>query len=158
MEQHFLVSPEALEVLVRHAGIRPTDRVVELGAGSGTVAAALPPCALTLVELDAELAENLRRRFPEARVVQGDALEALDGLHFEVLLSNLPHALTKPLLKRLREKRFQRALVAMHEDENLEALENGLRLEPLRVLHERDFSPPQPFKSKLVRVTHKQVD
>jgi 16S rRNA A1518/A1519 N6-dimethyltransferase RsmA/KsgA/DIM1 with predicted DNA glycosylase/AP lyase activity len=40
--QHFLVSPEKLAKLVAAAGIRPTDDVLEVGAGIGTVARALP--------------------------------------------------------------------------------------------------------------------
>lgn len=154
MEQHFLTSPAKLGVLVKTAAIAPADRVLELGSGGGTVAAALPLCQLTLVELDAQLAENLRNRFPEATVLHEDALAGLDRLEFDVLLANLPHTLTIAVLKRLSSKTFRRAVLAVHEADDLAqltALAGGrLRLTPLLTLDKNDFTPPQPFKSKLV--------
>lgn len=55
-----------------------TGLVVELGAGTGVVTAALlergvAPQRLIVVERAAALAEHLRRRFPHVAVVQGDA-------------------------------------------------------------------------------------
>ena len=51
--QHFLISAEKLAMLVAAANIRPTDGVLEVGAGIGTVARALPKSrSLTVVELD----------------------------------------------------------------------------------------------------------
>lgn len=154
MEQHFLTAPEKLRALARAAAITSADRVLELGSGGGTVAAALPPCRLTLVELDARLAEGLRRRFPGATVVQDDALAALVQLEFDVLLANLPHTLTEPVLKRLSAKTFRRAVLAVHEADDLTRLTasagRNLRLTTLVTLVESDFSPPQPFRSKLV--------
>jgi 16S rRNA A1518/A1519 N6-dimethyltransferase RsmA/KsgA/DIM1 with predicted DNA glycosylase/AP lyase activity len=156
-EQYFLTNPEKLRVLVEAARIESHTRVLELGAGGGTVAAALPRCTLTLVELDATLTERLRQRFPNAAVLQEDALAALERLEFDVLLSNLPHALTLGVLERLREKHFQRALVAIHERDDLDTLEarSGCAVTSLGILGESDFSPPQPFKSKLILVTPK---
>lgn len=40
--QYFLVSPEKLDTLFGAAKIRATDRVVELGAGAGTIARCVP--------------------------------------------------------------------------------------------------------------------
>lgn len=157
MEQHFLTHPGKLAVLVAAAGILPGERVLELGSGAGTVAAALPPCKLTLVELDPELAAALRARFPGAVVWQGDALEALDKCPAEVILSNLPHTLTAPVLAHLATKPFRRAVVAVRQDDALAALQAmvgaALELTPLVALEEGDFTPPQPFKSKLVLLT-----
>ena len=51
--QHFLVSAEKLSKLVAAAGITPADDVLEVGAGIGTVARALPKSrSLTVVEFD----------------------------------------------------------------------------------------------------------
>lgn len=73
--QHFLVSAPKLSELVAAAGILPTDDVLEVGAGIGTVARALPRSrSLTVVEFDKRFIEVLmdrgredyRRRFPSA--------------------------------------------------------------------------------------------
>ena len=54
--QHFLVSADKLSMLVAAAGIRPTDEVLEVGAGIGTVARELPQSrSLTVAELDERL-------------------------------------------------------------------------------------------------------
>lgn len=144
--------------LVEAAGIAPTDRVLELGSGGGTVAAVLPPCALTLVELDARLAAGLHTRFPGAVVLQADALEALGRTDADIILANLPHTLTEAVLACLGEKTFRRALIAVHEGDDVARLERvaggRLRLEPLFTLAGDDFTPPQPFGSRMVRATH----
>ena len=80
-----------------------TRRVIELGGGTGVFTAAMlargiAPSELMVVELNAELSEHLRRRFPQARVVQGDARElpALtktngfdDGVPVDAVISGL---------------------------------------------------------------------
>lgn len=52
--------------------------VVEIGAGSGVVTSALlarglPPERLVVFERDRELARHLQRRYPDVRIVSGDA-------------------------------------------------------------------------------------
>jgi 16S rRNA A1518/A1519 N6-dimethyltransferase RsmA/KsgA/DIM1 with predicted DNA glycosylase/AP lyase activity len=42
LDQHFLSNPVKLALLVETAGIQPTDHVVEVGAGIGTVAEHIP--------------------------------------------------------------------------------------------------------------------
>ncbi len=157
MEQYFLTSPEKLAALVRAARLGAGDRVLELGAGGGTVARALPPCELTLAELEPRLAQSLREQFPNAAVLQEDALAVLERLDADVILSNLPHALTTDVLKILRRKAFRRALVAVHADDDVGALSRLLggkyRLEPVLTLEKADFTPPQPFRSKVLLLT-----
>src|SRR3954465_5436909 len=75
-DQHFLVAEDKLRLIVKAAGIRHSDSVIEIGAGVGTGASKLPPCEhLTLVELDERLIEPLRASVPHAEVIHGDAIE-----------------------------------------------------------------------------------
>lgn len=75
--------------------------VLELGSGTGPISGALfdagiPPDRVVLVEREPELASYLRRRFPAARVVQGDATQIRAILEREklkrlaVVVSSLP--------------------------------------------------------------------
>jgi 16S rRNA A1518/A1519 N6-dimethyltransferase RsmA/KsgA/DIM1 with predicted DNA glycosylase/AP lyase activity len=81
LDQYFLVSPDKVALLIDAADIRPTDDVVELGAGIGTVASNIPECAsLTVIELDARLAQVLRKRLQRAVIIQGDALSLVRDL------------------------------------------------------------------------------
>ena len=74
--------------------------VLELGAGTGSITAALlergiDPERLILVELSSELAKHLRQRFPHLRLIHGDAvhLKTLLGEDYqriESVVSGLP--------------------------------------------------------------------
>src|ERR1035438_3843588 len=111
LEQHFLVSPEKLSKLIGAAGIRPTDDVLEVGAGIGTVARRLPKSrSLTVVELDKRLIESLRGNVPQARVLQGDALEIIQKVPFDVLIGNLPNTVTESLIGLMPGLSFRTAI------------------------------------------------
>lgn len=81
--------------------------LIELGAGTGSVTAALraavPGAPLLAVELQANLAEGLRRRFPDIEVTCAPAHEVLAGRGPEapadaVLVSSLPfRSLPEPM-------------------------------------------------------------
>jgi 16S rRNA A1518/A1519 N6-dimethyltransferase RsmA/KsgA/DIM1 with predicted DNA glycosylase/AP lyase activity len=97
--QYFLVSADKLSKLVTVAGIRPTDDVLEVGVGIGTVARALPKSrSLTVVELDERLVGFLCQNAPHAKVLRGDALEIIRSFSFDVLIGNLPHKVTESLI------------------------------------------------------------
>ncbi|WP_161958881.1 class I SAM-dependent methyltransferase [Ferruginivarius sediminum] len=103
-------SSRALARLVaRNAVTSPDDTVVELGAGTGTVTRALVEAGLdegrlVLIELDRDLVAYLRRRFPSATVIEGDASRPYDILprdsigKVDTVISGIP-ALQFPLEK-----------------------------------------------------------
>jgi phosphatidylethanolamine/phosphatidyl-N-methylethanolamine N-methyltransferase len=95
--------------------------VIELGPGTGPITEALveqgvDPARLVLVEFNPKFCELLRRRFPAATVVQGDAYRLRDSLaeltrhEASAVVSGLP-LMTKPLKTRLRLLREAFALL-----------------------------------------------
>lgn len=161
LDQHFLCNPEKIARLVDAAGIREGDRVAELGAGVGTVAAEVPEeASLTLVELDPALCARLRERFAKregVRVVRGDALAYLAGAKAgdetpDVIISNLPAELTSRVLDALAGMRFRTAVVAVRTGQDLAPWEGRLEVEAVETLEPGDFSPRQPFASEVIRV------
>lgn len=71
-------SPALCRRLVRLAWPDPGRAVLELGAGTGVISAALlaaglAPERLVLNEIDPDLVALLRRRFPAVTVIEGDA-------------------------------------------------------------------------------------
>ncbi|MGD8495802.1 MAG: 16S rRNA (adenine(1518)-N(6)/adenine(1519)-N(6))-dimethyltransferase RsmA [Gemmatimonadales bacterium] len=116
LSQNFLVDHNIRRKLVETLGAGPEDVVLEVGPGHGELSELLVGRVrqLLLVEKDDRLAPELRRRWDgrdDVRVVHGDALEvdlsallvtALDaGATGPRLISNLPYAITSPLLFRL---------------------------------------------------------
>jgi len=108
--QNFVADPNTVRRVVRLAGVGPGDRVVEIGAGLGSLTLALLEvgAAVTAVELDRHLLPILRAvAEPQgARVVEGDAMD-LDwpGLLGPVdagapwaLVANLPYNIATPLV------------------------------------------------------------
>jgi 16S rRNA A1518/A1519 N6-dimethyltransferase RsmA/KsgA/DIM1 with predicted DNA glycosylase/AP lyase activity len=152
-EQHFLVSPEKLSQLVAAAGIRSSDDVIELGAGVGTVARVLPRSrSLTVVELDDRLLAHLRRNVPHANVVQGDALEIISTMSFDVLIGNLPHRVTEALLQVMPALSFRTAVLAVGETTDLGQLGTEFSWSEVTRITGDDFVPPQSGVSRIVRV------
>ena len=75
--QNFVVDPNTVERVARLAGVGPGDRVVEVGAGLGslTVALARTGAEVTAVEIDHRLVCELPSLVPgTVRVVEADAL------------------------------------------------------------------------------------
>jgi 16S rRNA A1518/A1519 N6-dimethyltransferase RsmA/KsgA/DIM1 with predicted DNA glycosylase/AP lyase activity len=151
--QHFLVSGEKLAKLIAAAGIRPADEVLEAGAGIGTVARVLPRSrSLTVIELDKRLIGVLRQNVPHAKVLQGDALEIIGSISFDVLIGNLPHAVTESLLMLMPRLSFRTAILAVGESTDLGKLGAAFSWSEVTRITGDDFLPPQPSVSRVVKV------
>lgn len=154
LQQHFLVSAEKLSKLIAAADIQPTDDVLEVGAGIGTVARALPKSrSLTAIELDERLIGFLRQNIPNAKIIQGDALEIIHSFSFNVLIGNLPNTITESLLELMPRLSFRTAILAVGESTDLDKLGSTFSWSEVTRISGDDFLPPQPSVSRIVRVT-----
>jgi len=91
---------------VRHAGIRPADLVLDLGAGTGAITAPLAAAGARVlaVERDERLARRLTRRFAgddRVRVVHGDLLRIPLPRRRHLVVANIPFSTATALLHRL---------------------------------------------------------
>jgi 16S rRNA (adenine1518-N6/adenine1519-N6)-dimethyltransferase len=111
--QNFLVDPNLARAIVADAGIEPGDRVVEVGAGLGSLTVALAEVAaeVVAVEADRSLVQALREVVGDddrVRVVEGDALRMdwsaeLRGTPWR-MVSNLPYNVAVPLVFRMLDE------------------------------------------------------
>lgn len=100
--QHFLRPPYAAE-LVRDAGLRSGDVVVDVGAGNGRLTAHLARVAgrVVAIELDPRLATALRGRWPNVDVIEADAADVRMPPEPFRVVANLPFSRTNDLLHHL---------------------------------------------------------
>lgn len=128
--QNFVVDPNTISRIVRAAGVGPDDVVVEVGPGLGSLTLGLLPhvAAVTAIEIDARLADELPAtiadRAPELAgrltVVTADALRIteLPGPAPTALVANLPYNIAVPVLLQLlaRFPTIGRALVLVQAE------------------------------------------
>lgn len=104
--QNFVADPNTVRRIARLARVGPGDRVVEVGAGLGSLTLALAEtgATVTAVEVDAGLAAVLREMFEghaTVSVVEVDAMTAdwsSIAAPGSVLVANLPYNVATPLV------------------------------------------------------------
>lgn len=175
--QHFLASPGILARIVAGLAPAPEDRVLEIGPGRGVLTAALlaTGASVAAIEIDRDLARQLRDRFPDLTLLEGDALEAdwsevvgapAGGY---LLVGNLPYNITSPLLEKaltpplparavfLVQKEVADRIVAQPGTRAYGALTVGIgaaaTVERLVVVPPGAFRPPPKVDSALILLT-----
>ena len=108
--QNFLQDPFALEKIVAAAQIEPTDIVLEIGPGLGSLTRYLAASAkeVIAVELDQELLAPLQSvlsPYQNVQVIQGDilklALEDLINTSDYLVVANIPYYITSAVIRHL---------------------------------------------------------
>jgi 16S rRNA (adenine1518-N6/adenine1519-N6)-dimethyltransferase len=125
--QNFVVDPNTVRRIARIAALHPGDRVVEIGAGFGSLTLALAETGaqVTAIEIDSGLVPLLRSVVEPAgvTVVEGDALTldwdtVLADADSWILVANLPYNVATPLVVTLLETvpRVERMLVMIQAE------------------------------------------
>jgi 16S rRNA (adenine1518-N6/adenine1519-N6)-dimethyltransferase len=115
--QHFLVDAGVISRLVDYAELRSTDRVLEIGPGTGNLTRVLAERAGSVyaIEVDPALAEDLRGRFANVEVIRGDALK-VELPRCNKIVSNLPYQISSQITYRFLKRPFDLA-VLMYQKE-----------------------------------------
>ncbi len=125
--QNFLADHNALLKIVRDAEIGLEDRVLEIGAGLGSLTRLLAVSArsVTAIEIDRELfpvLEAVTEPFENVRLVEGDVLKipmetlfAADGYK---VVANIPYYITSAVIRHLLEApvRPERVVLTMQRE------------------------------------------
>ncbi|KAI9068832.1 rRNA adenine dimethylase [Trametes sanguinea] len=174
--QHILKNPQTAQSIVDAANLRPTDKVLEVGPGTGNLTVRILEKAkhVTAVEMDPRMAAELTKRVqgkPEQRkleIIIGDFVKA-DLPYFDVCISNTPYQISSPLVFRLLSHRplfrvailmFQREfatrLVATPGSALWSRLSANVQLyskvDLIMHVNKNNFRPPPKVESSVVRV------
>ena len=105
--QHFLNDAGVLQRITDAVALRPAQRVLEIGPGTGALTeylAAIEGTRYTAIEIDRDLVPQLQQRFPALQVINADVLSvdlqqllgtATDGWR---VVGNLPYNISSPLI------------------------------------------------------------
>ena len=111
--QNFLQDPFALETIVSAAELQPTDTVLEIGPGLGSLTRYLAVAAedVVAVELDQNLLPPLRAvlaPYQNVRLIQGDILklspQELIAENKYLVVANIPYYITSAVIRHLLEQ------------------------------------------------------
>lgn len=116
--QNFLTDERVAQRHVDYADIQPGDRVLEVGPGLGILTNILIERSddVTCIELDDTLAEFISERYGDrVTLIHGDAMK-VDFPEFDRFVSNLPYSISTPVIFKLLEYDFKKAVVMVQKE------------------------------------------
>jgi 16S rRNA (adenine1518-N6/adenine1519-N6)-dimethyltransferase len=123
--QNFLHDPQLIAKIISAINPRQDDRIVEVGPGRGAITMPLvdSKCDLTVIEIDRDLAAQLRHLYPNTKLIEADVLkfdfaELGEGIR---VVGNLPYNISTPLMFKLFEHYHR--IIDMHFMLQLEVVE-----------------------------------
>lgn len=172
--QHFLIDHALLERIADYAELKPSDRILEVGPGTGNLTQILAFGAgqVFAIEVDPSLAADLQNRLPNVNVIKGDALK-VKLPEYNKIVSNLPYQISSKITLRLLSRPFDLA-VHMYQQEftkrmlakpgtneygRLAMIVGYLSMaEILEVVPRSAFRPVPAVKSTVVRLRPREHD
>lgn len=175
--QHFLSDPKILSAIVDALAPTPSDIVVEVGPGRGSLTDILVDRAgrLIAVEIDRALAAQLREKYaerPSVEIVEADFLQTdlseLAGEDF-LLIGNVPYYITTPIVFKALQPPIPTRSVFLVQREVAERMAAGegtesygalsvnvavvANVEQVLTVPAGAFRPPPKVESAVVRLT-----
>jgi len=103
--QHWLRSDAVLNKILRAGKLQSSDRILEIGPGTGNLTRLILPFveSLTAVEIDRDLCEKLRKTMHQKNfhLIEGSILDIPLPVGTNKVIANIPYNITGEILKRL---------------------------------------------------------
>ena len=116
--QNFLIDDRVADRQVDFAGISKEDRVLEVGPGLGILTSRLierSDC-VSCIEIDDALADHIENTYGSGlRLIRGDAVK-VPFPPFDVFVSNLPYSVSTPIIFKLLDHNFRKAIVMVQKE------------------------------------------
>ncbi len=108
LAQHWLQSEKALNEIIQASQLQPSERILEIGPGTGILTHHLLPRveSVVAVEIDRDLCKLLTKKFKDDSrfsLIEGDFLE-LDSsklMNTNKVVANIPYNITGPIIEKL---------------------------------------------------------
>jgi 16S rRNA (adenine1518-N6/adenine1519-N6)-dimethyltransferase len=124
MGQNFLIDGNILDKIIEAADIQPTETIIEVGPGIGTLTRALASKAkkVIAIEKDPAMLEILKETLADidnVQVILGNILEAAIPIPKEYkVVANVPYYITSPIIRLFLEAKIQpKAMILMIQKE-----------------------------------------
>ncbi len=119
LSQSFVVDELLVRTVVENVQPKPSDTIVEIGAGLGTLTFELAKhgSKVKAVEIDPALVRVLKDRFSafnNVEVVQGDFMKM--DLKGNVYTGNIPYHVSTPVIFRILEQNYERAVITVQRE------------------------------------------
>ncbi|MCL2143469.1 MAG: 16S rRNA (adenine(1518)-N(6)/adenine(1519)-N(6))-dimethyltransferase RsmA [Methanomassiliicoccaceae archaeon] len=116
--QNFLTDERVASRHIEFASVSPDDNVLEVGPGLGILTEKLADACrrLTVIEIENTLADHIEETFGDrVHLIRGDAL-AVPWPEFDRFVSNLPYSISTPIIFRLLDHDFKKAVVMVQKE------------------------------------------
>jgi len=115
--QNFLIDSNISKKIVNLADIQEGEKILEIGPGRGALTELLVSKGdLIAVEKDKWLSVVLKQKFKDsAEIIEGDILN-WDVPPIDVIVANLPYSISSPILFRLFNYEWTRAILMFQEE------------------------------------------
>ena len=115
--QNFLIDNNIANKIVNLASIKDGEKILEIGPGRGILTELLVDKGkLLAVEKDRWLAVVLKQKFADrAEIVEDDILK-FEVPEIDVIVANLPYSISSPILFRLFNYKWKRAVLMFQEE------------------------------------------
>jgi len=174
--KHLMHNKKTIQKIISISAIDENETIVELGAGKGALTEELAKKSgnILAVEHDHKYVNDLQRKFmlrDNVKVIQQDIMEFRLPKKKFVVVSNIPYAITTPILKMLLsnpKSGFQRGVIVMErgaakrftakhfKDSYVLAWRMWFELRLEKSVPREHFSPPPKVESAILSIKRKK--
>lgn len=174
--QHLMHNKKLLNEIVDQAQIDENDTVLELGAGKGALTEILNQRAkkVLAVEYDKNFVKILEKKVNNSNttIIHQDILKIYLPKERFIVVSNIPYAITTPIMKKLLNNplsSFQRGVIVIEKgaakrftsqyvkDPYVIAWRMWFDIRYVKGISRKSFSPPPKVDSAMILITRKDI-
>ena len=158
-DQHFLTNERIAKQIVSFLEIKENESVLEIGSGKGILSKYLDKA--DLVELDKDLADELKIKFPNHKLINKNVLKL--KLDYDKIIGNIPYSISEPLINKLMNSNFKLCILTVSEkflEKGLLNLiiPNFLEIKTLIKIDKKEFNPIPKINSKVIQIRKKRLN